>query len=168
MHKLLSQDKEATLFPTTRTSKSASKPPCGHQEAPKPTGRFFIAGCQRSGTTLMRLILECHPDIFCFDETEAYKALLQSPSQQPAGKSLIGFKVPRYTEQFAEPLARDFGLEETAINLYHSDPILFMLRDVRDTVASMMRLKARETSWLEFRGRSILAAKIEDPRFRAR
>jgi hypothetical protein len=116
----------------------------------------------------MRLILECHPDVFCFDETEGYKALMQPRSQPPTGKSLVGFKVPRFTEQFGEPLATDFGLEETATNLYQSDPILFMLRDVRDTVASMISLKSGESCWLEVRGRSILTAKIADAAFRAK
>jgi Sulfotransferase family len=167
MLKQLSKHADATRFQTTRTCESGPKQGL-HQDPPTPTGRFFIAGCQRSGTTLVRLILECHPEVFCFDETEGYKVLMQSHCQPPAGTSLVGFKVPRYTEQFGEPLAADFGLEETATNLYQSDPILFMLRDVRDTVASMIRLKSGETCWLEVRGRSILDAKIADPAFRAK
>jgi hypothetical protein len=44
--------------------------------------RFFILGCQRSGTTLLRLILESHPDIFCYDEIKAY-AVLQGTASEP-------------------------------------------------------------------------------------
>jgi hypothetical protein len=168
MLKQISQNEEATALETSRTSKSGHEPTYLYEEAPTSTGRFFIAGCQRSGTTLMRLILECHPEVFCFDETEGYKALMQARFPPPAGRSLVGFKVPRYTEQFGEPLASDFGLAETATDLYQSDPILFMLRDVLDTVASMIRLKAGETPWLEVYGKSILAAKIEDAGFRAK
>lgn len=168
MQRQLSQNEEVNSFHSGRTWELESQLADLREDAPMPTGRFFIAGCQRSGTTLMRLILECHPDIFCFDETEGYKALMQARSLPPLGKRLVGFKVPRYTEQFGEPLAFDFGLEETAANFYQSDPIIFMLRDVRDTVASMMSLKAGEAPWLEVYGRSILAAKTEEPGFRER
>lgn len=38
--------------------------------------RFFISGCQRSGTTMLRLILESHPFIQCFDEVAGYDILI--------------------------------------------------------------------------------------------
>lgn len=37
---------------------------------------FYIIGCQRSGTTLMRLILDSHPQVSCVDESSAYDLLL--------------------------------------------------------------------------------------------
>ncbi len=36
---------------------------------------FFILGCQRTGTTLMRLILESHSMVKCFDEPQCYEIL---------------------------------------------------------------------------------------------
>jgi hypothetical protein len=44
-----------------------------------------------------------------------------------------------------------------------------LLREVRDTVASMLRLRAnRQSSWLEYWGRRELAHKMQDPEFRDR
>lgn len=49
--------------------------------------RFFITGCQRSGTTLLRLILEGHQDIRCFDETRSY-GVLAGQQADPFGRSV--------------------------------------------------------------------------------
>ena len=65
-------------------------------EAPQ---SFFIAGCQRSGTTLMRLILECHDQVSCFDELRSYGALAERPLLQDLAGRKVGFKIPRWTEQ---------------------------------------------------------------------
>jgi hypothetical protein len=132
------------------------------------TPRFFILGCQRSGTTLVRLVLECHPLIQCLDEIEAYKALLISHPTIAPQKKWVGYKIPRWTEQLCEPTLWDDGLDETGPQFYDSDPILFLLRDVRDTVVSMTRLMAGEKSWLEVYGRPILAAKMAKQDFRSR
>jgi hypothetical protein len=140
----------------------------GRVDGPPSTGRFFIAGCQRSGTTLLRLVLECHPAVFCYDETQAYRRLAANDYAAPPGKSLLGFKIPRWTEQLAEDRLCDQGMEEQAGRFYQRDPILFMLRDARDVVASMMQLKAGGDSWLEIFGRQILAAKMASPAFRER
>jgi hypothetical protein len=130
---------------------------------PEATGRFFIAGCQRSGTTLLRLVLECHPQIFCFDELTAYSALARGEVAIPPGKRLAGFKIPRWTERLDDDVCRDEGHAETAPRFYRGEPILFLVRDVRDTVASMMRLQmTAEQNWLEFCARPILEAKVRD------
>jgi hypothetical protein len=129
--------------------------------------RFFIAGCQRTGTTLLRLILECHPCIQCFDETQAYR-LLANPDGMLRPTKMLGYKIPRWTEQLADGNLADVGLPEQARAFYDRDPILFMVRDVRDTVASMMLLKANSHSWLEAYGRPILDSKIAQVQFRQR
>lgn len=129
--------------------------------------RFFIAGCQRSGTTLMRLVLECHPDVFCFDETRGYQVLAREAADGPAGKT-VGFKVPRWTEQLAEAVLADEGLAERAARFYAGEPVVFMVRDARDTAASMMKLDAGSGSWLDVYGRSILEAKTRQPAFARR
>src|SRR5262245_29552729 len=131
------------------------------------TDRFFIAGCQRSGTTLLRLVLECHPDIFCLDEDTSYPALMRGECPKPSGQRLTGFKVPRWTEQFDAPAAQDEGEESIACDFYQGEPIIYLVRDVRDTVASMLKLKMTESqSWLECCARPILETKIAQPAFR--
>jgi hypothetical protein len=128
--------------------------------------RFFVAGCQRSGTTMLRLVLECHPDIFCLDEDTSYPALMRGDCPKPAGQKLTGFKVPRWTEQFDASFAQDDGEDAVACAFYHGESIIFLVRDVRDTVASMLKLKMTETqSWLEHFARPILETKIVQPEF---
>ena len=135
---------------------------------PPRTDRFFMAGCQRSGTTLLRLVLECHPDIFCLDEDTSYPALMRGECPKPAGQKLTGFKVPRWTEQFDATAAQDDGEAAMARNFYNGEPIIFLVRDVRDTVASMMKLKMTEKqTWLEYCARPILESKIAQPAFAA-
>lgn len=103
--------------------------------------RFFILGCPRSGTTLMRLVLESHSKVFCFDETEGYLALASNSVEVPDGKELVGFKVPLWTEQFKEEYLSDpISGEPVVPRFYRKDPIIFLFRDVRDTVASMLKL----------------------------
>jgi len=124
--------------------------------------RFFVAGCQRSGTTMLRLVLECHPEVYCFDEATGYGVLAGQPFAVPTDRTHIGFKIPRLTECLGDDLAWDEGLPEVAENLYQGEPIIFVTRDVRDTVASMRKLRMTETqSWLEFCAEPILQAKME-------
>jgi hypothetical protein len=131
-------------------------------------GRFFIVGCQRSGTTLLRLILECHPDVSCLDEQQAYRALVRD-EPVPPGKLRLGFKIPRWTEMLAAPSFPDHELGTVVGPVYRGEPLLFMLREVRDTVASMLRLRAsRQHSWLDYWGRRELAQKMREPEFRDR
>jgi hypothetical protein len=130
--------------------------------------RFFIIGCQRTGTTLLRLVLECHAEIACYDERRAYKILSEGVAAPPAGKRRVGFKIPRWTEQLGNATLCDEGLEEKAAGFYRGEPILFLLRDARDTVASMLKLKVGAQSWLEVYGPAILEAKMRQPAFRRR
>jgi hypothetical protein len=122
---------------------------------------FFITGCQRSGTTLLRLVLECHPKVFCFDELDSYRVLSSGQFDETISKQWIGFKVPRWTEQLDYELLRDFGLAEEARRIYRGQKILFLVRDYRDVITSMLKLRGRTKSWLEEWGVPILEAHVQ-------
>lgn len=126
--------------------------------------RFFISGCQRSGTTMLRLILESHPAIQCYDEVVGYNLLIQEARnmgsefhvKEPA--TLLGFKIPRFTEQLTWPEYSDpdYGVFPS---FYKNEKVIHIYRNVLDVVGSMMRLKTIDgTSWLDRYGRSILQA----------
>jgi len=124
--------------------------------------RFYITGCQRSGTTLLRLVMECHPDVYVFDEMVAYKILAGQSFDVPSEKSVHGFKIPRWAECLADEHVWDEGIAEEVQNLYRGEPIVFMIRDVRDTIASMRKLAMSATeTWLDFCAKPILQAKFE-------
>lgn len=131
--------------------------------------RFFILGCQRTGTTLMRLILETHPDVFCYDELKSYAVLQKSVLEDLPHARLIGFKLPRWTEQLTCQVLFDEGLDGPCDSFYRGEKILFLHRDVRDTIASMLKLKAGESSWCAIWVPRIIDAKLShDETFRVR
>lgn len=101
--------------------------------------RFLILGCHRTGTTLLRLVLDSHPKVHCFDEALGYEAYegKSSPSISQ-DKSVIGYKLPSWTELFLE--------YDGIHDLYKNEPIVFMVRDVRDTVTSMKLFKTEPES----------------------
>jgi hypothetical protein len=131
--------------------------------------RFFIVGCQRTGTTLMRLVLETHPEIYCYDELLAYSVLQNGSHVEMKGSRLVGFKIPRWTEQLDSPVLLVVGPEGPCNRFYRGEKILFLVRDVRDAVCSMMKLKAGESCWCEIWVPPILEGKLSnDPTFRSR
>ena len=116
----------------------------------------------------MRLILECHSRIKCYDEWSSYRILgqMREPSRQ---RPLVGLKVPQLTEQLAAPYLRDDAAIRAGTpgvaNSYCGEKVIFMIRDARDAVASMLNLRF----WLSRFGDSVLEAKISgDPGFAER
>lgn len=132
------------------------------------TELFFIAGCQRSGTTLMRLILESHSKIRCFDEEEGYRILVDPrfrDALQVSGAGWVGFKIPRFSEQLLLGSMRDVDYG-TFPSFYRREPIIFMVRDCGDVVRSMDRLAYPDgETWLKKYGKKILMSKAEDADF---
>jgi len=115
---------------------------------------FFILGCQRSGTTLVRFILESHSKISCVDEHRAYSILqdenlLKNEITSNISKKWLGFKTPRITEQMLEPFLADVGINFRTQNNFQTSPIIFVVRNVLDTITSMRDLNENGISWLK-------------------
>lgn len=119
---------------------------------------IFITGCQRSGTNLLSLILDSHPQIKSVDELNLFHweviapvAAAQEPSEitvedsakvvmvddriaihlaNPAYPPHVAFQLPSYASRIA-------FLQSLLPRLQ----ILWCLRDPRDVVASMLKLR---------------------------
>lgn len=131
--------------------------------------RFFISGCQRSGTTLLRLVLESHPQIHCFDEAVGYKSLISEVRNEiidfkhKEGTRVVGYKIPRFSEQLTLQRFDDPDYGEFP-SFYRNDRVIYVFRNVLDTVGSMMNLRVDgRSSWLEKYGLGILQAMIYRP-----
>jgi Sulfotransferase domain len=94
--------------------------------------RVFILGCHRSGTTMMRLILNSHKDIHCFDEWKSYPAVMTNNYANTKNAPVVGLKMPNWTEWIVE--------SDEYKKYYENDPIIFMFRDVRGVIASALSL----------------------------
>jgi hypothetical protein len=97
---------------------------------------------------MLRLILECHEQIGCLDEASSYHMLAGHPSEGLPAKRLLGFKIPRLAEQLDHCHPYDYGLPEAPESFYHGQKVLFMVRNFRDAIASMLKLRGSK-SWLE-------------------
>jgi len=98
----------------------------------------------------MRLVLGTHRDVYCFDEATAYAILAGSgPEEVPAETLRVGYKIPRWTGTLLDAEVADFGHPIRATGVYHGEAIVFMLRGLLDTVASMIKLRGRSRqTWL--------------------
>jgi hypothetical protein len=116
---------------------------------------------------LLRLILECHGDLFCFDEIDSYRVLAMRQSSEVISAQYVGFKIPRWAEQLDRDRLTDPG-EVSADRVYEGQPIIFMIRDWRDAVSSMLHFKGHKT-WIEDWAEPIVKAKVAtEPGFSSR
>ncbi len=96
--------------------------------------KFFIIGCQRSGTTMLRLVLETHSLISCRDEPGCYEILsdpkkIQSLFINESEKKWVGYKIPRFTEQLNKEKIFDYGTPNVSkpfLNFYSNDPLVYI------------------------------------------
>jgi hypothetical protein len=91
----------------------------------------LITGCQRSGTTLLNLILDSHPGIRGVDEMRFDPQNVQHYLSDPAFAPRVSFKLPQY--------AGSAGL----VRRLPGVKLLWCVRDPRDVVASMLALVLR-------------------------
>jgi hypothetical protein len=90
---------------------------------------IVITGCQRSGTTLLNLVLDSHPDITGIDEMDYYNFPLKEYLEHPRFHPCVSFKLPQSTYEAAIIKSAMPGVK-----------VLWCIRDPRDVVLSMMRL----------------------------
>lgn len=124
---------------------------------------IFIGGVPRSGTTLLRVVLDTHPRIFCGTELRAVHAVanLFAAAQAHSGNVLrdsYGVSEQALRDVFAELILSFFQpawpasgkprvAEKTPSNvlafpqlraLFPDSPLVHVIRDVRDVVASRL------------------------------
>lgn len=94
---------------------------------------FFIVGSQRTGTTLLTLMLNSCDNIQVVDEPVSYGAL-KSPDED-----IPGYKIPMWTYTH-NMLSKKFG---------NKIKFIFMFRDIRSIVSSMINLEvAPNLNWV--------------------
>jgi hypothetical protein len=121
-----------------------------------PERPIFIVGCQRSGTTLLRLILDSHPRISCGPETRFLADLAQVTRRNWGSLRNYGYPQQYWDAKFAELFAsfqRDYASArgksrwadktpryalslDYILRLFPHAQIVHMVRDGRDVVAS--------------------------------
>lgn len=123
---------------------------------PQGEDRFLVLGCQRSGTTLVGMMLEAHPLVRYFGEHERdlhlageHTRLLDLDAMRsitPEPRATFGFAANRDTHRWQE-LSVAFPALRFA----------WVERDVRQVVMSMMSLRWGSSSWASKFGPAELA-----------
>merc|ERR1711970_580137 len=132
---------------------------------------IFIGGVPRSGTTLMRAMLDAHPDVRCGEETRVVTRLLQMRSHwMKSQKESLRLEEAGLTGDVLDSAISSFILEvvakhaEPAKRLCNKDPFtlksgtylkqlfpngkfIFMVRDGRATVHSIITRKVTITGF---------------------
>ena len=119
-------------------------------------GPIFIVGCQRSGTTVLRLMLDSHPNISCGPETRFLRGLEPITGEDWHRISRFGFpreywlaKLAEFFDSFQSEYAAARGKTRWADKsplyalilpfiweLFPDAQVVHVIRDVRDVTAS--------------------------------
>jgi hypothetical protein len=117
---------------------------------------IFIVGCQRSGTTLLRLMLDSHPNISCGPETRFLADLAAVMNKGWETVASYGFPLEQWRKRFADlfdSFQRDYAMSRGKVRWADKTPryalslapiasmfptcqIVHVIRDGRDVVAS--------------------------------
>ena len=90
---------------------------------------IVITGCQRSGTTLLNLIMNSHPDVCGVDESQFVPGRIAEFLASPGYGPYVCFKLPGQAHSL------DWFRKLPGVR------IIWAARDPRDVVASMIRLR---------------------------
>ena len=147
-----------------------------------PDWPIIIGGSHRSGTTLLRRLLDGHPHIFCPPEIKFHKDLLgQFPDDPLAhgrlGSSLraLGLPTETWLDEFGRALCRCYDIAtrnagkrrwadknpENAVNIAHWNRLLcarmafvLVVRHPLDVIASMAEIRMNKVIPLDIVGRA--------------
>lgn len=91
--------------------------------------KFIITGCQRSGTTVLKLLLDAHSEITVYDEDEVgFHGEKVNSFSEKASTAVCGFKLPMISNEL------------NVINSLNPDLIVFLVRNPLDVIKSMKEL----------------------------
>ena len=125
---------------------------------------IFLGGCERSGTTLLRVILDTHSNIHCGPESKIIAKTIPAWMNQRQTNTDILREYYRFTDETIDALYRNIILtaisrghtittpwiaEKSPQNVFYyhhiralfpQSPIINMVRDGRDVVASLLEM----------------------------
>jgi len=120
----------------------------------------YIIGCQRSGNTLLRLILDSHPKVASIEELTSFELLSNQNLFEShikirlrSGKKLCVFKIPHIGEQLSN---QDNFIRKEQKDpsfpfkfQYKGEKLIFMIRDPRAVYLSLLNYYKKHDPNLE-------------------
>ncbi|XDV32449.1 hypothetical protein PO909_003254 [Leuciscus waleckii] len=123
-----SQPLVSSLRTTLRTGQNLSNPFIYNKDMPL----IFIGGVPRSGTTLMRAMLDAHPDVRCGEETRVIPRILAMKQMwSRSGREKMRLDEAGVTDEVLD----------SAMQIFPHAKFILMVRDGRASVHSMISRK---------------------------